>query len=122
MEYKLTEEESENSNSEDESWFEDYYENFIKICKIDDYQKYHDILKNKIILMITNDLTIGRDDNKLKPYTPEQITNFINENNDKIEKTIQTIIYDYHDDDELELLEDPLFDQITEYLYQFVIL
>ncbi len=81
---------------------------------------YHKILKEKIILIITNDLTIGRNDNDLVPYTDIEINEFIKDNNDNIEKVIEIIINDYTEDDELELLEDPLLDHIQEYLYDYV--
>lgn len=89
--------------------------------KINQYQEYHDILKNKIVFMITNDLTIGRTDNDLVPYESDEIANFIKENNDKIEHVIENIIDDYDKDGEIELLKDPLMDWIGEYLYEHVI-
>lgn len=81
---------------------------------------YHDILKTKIKQMITNDLTIGMTDNNLIAYSSDSITKFIQDNNDSIEKTIETIIHDYSNDNELELLEEPLWDWIAEYLYDFI--
>lgn len=93
----------------------------ILVKKINQCQEYHDILKNKIIFMITNDLTIGRTDNDLIPYGSDEIDNFIKENNDKIEHVIENIINDYDKDGEIELLKDPLMDWIGEYLYQHVI-
>lgn len=61
---------------------------------------YHAILKTKIKLMITNDLTIGRNDN--------------------IEKVIQMMMDEYSNDNEIELLAYSLLDWIGEYLYDFV--
>jgi hypothetical protein len=81
---------------------------------------YHDILREKIELMITNDLTIGRSDNDLIPFTKVEIDKFIENNNDKIEEVIKLMIDDYSNDDELELLKDPLFDWIGEYLYDLI--
>lgn len=81
---------------------------------------YHTLLKNKIIFMITNDLTIGRNDNDLIPFTDNQINAFIQTNNDKIETVIKNIINDYAADGELELLQNPPLDWIGEYLYQVV--
>jgi hypothetical protein len=71
--------------------------------------------------MITNDLTIGRNDDGLIPFTSDEIDNFIKDNNDNIEKVIQKMINDYSNDNEIELLADPLFDWIGEYLYDFVV-
>ena len=81
---------------------------------------YHNILKTKIRLMITNDLTIGRTDNDLIPFTSDQIDKFVEDNNDNIEKVIAIMINDYSNDNEIELLAEPLLDWIGEYLYDFV--
>ena len=81
---------------------------------------YHTILKTKIKFMITNDLTIGRNDNGLTPFTSDEINNFIEDNNDNIEKVIQMMMDEYSNDNEIELLADPLLDWIGEYLYDLV--
>ena len=81
---------------------------------------YHTILKTKIKFMITNDLTIGRTDNGLTPYTRDEINTFLEENNDNIEKVIQLMMDEYSNDNEMELLADPLLDWIGEYLYDLV--
>ncbi len=81
---------------------------------------YHNILKTKIKFMITNDLTIGRNDNDLTPFTSDEINNFIEDNNDNIEKVIQMMMDEYSNDNEIELLADPLLDWIGEYLYDLV--
>lgn len=81
---------------------------------------YHNILKTKIKFMITNDLTIGRIDNDLTPFTSDEINKFIEDNNDNIEKVIQIMIDEYSNDNEIELLADPLLDWIGEYLYDLV--
>ncbi len=81
---------------------------------------YHNILKTKIKFMITNDLTIGRIDNDLIPFTSDEINKFIEDNNDNIEKVIQIMIDEYSNDNEIELLADPLLDWIGEYLYDLV--
>ena len=78
---------------------------------------YHDILRSKIEIMITNDLTIGRCDDDLIPFTSDEIRKFIEDNNNNIEKVIQNMITDYSNDGEIE---DPLFDWIGEYLYNLV--
>ena len=81
---------------------------------------YRDILKTKIKYMITQDLTIGRNDNDLLPFTTDKINKFIEDNNDNIEKVITIMINEYRNDNELELLAEPLLDWIGEYLYEFV--
>ena len=81
---------------------------------------FYNILRTKIELMITNDLTIGRSDNDLESFTSDKINKFIEDNNDNIEKVIEIMINDYSNDNELELLENPLFDWVGEYLYEFV--
>ena len=81
---------------------------------------YRNILKTKIKLMIVNDLTIGRSDNDLIPFTSDEIDKFIEDNNNNIEKVITIMINEYSNDNELELLAKPLLDWIGEYLYEFV--
>ena len=81
---------------------------------------YHTILRSKIEFMIKNDLTIGRTDNDLIPFTSVEIDKFIEDNNDNIEKVIATMIHEYSNDNELEMLKDPLLDWIGEYLYDVV--
>jgi len=83
-------------------------------------QQIYTILKNKIIFMLTNDLTIGKKDNDKKPCTNNEIEEFIKENDEKIEKTIENMIYDYKEHDDLELLKEPLLDWIGEYLYSHI--
>jgi hypothetical protein len=70
--------------------------------------------------MITQDLTIGRNDNELLPFTTDQINKFIEDNIDNIEKVITIMINEYSNDNDLELLAEPLLDWIGEYLYEFV--
>jgi len=81
---------------------------------------YHNILKTKIKLMITNDLTIGRNDNDLVSFTNDEIDKFIEDNNDNIEQVIKNMIEDFSEYNEIELLADPLLDWIGEYLYDLV--
>lgn len=81
---------------------------------------YHNILKTKIKLMITNDLTIGRTDNNLIPFTSDEINKFIEDNNNNIEKVIEIMINEYSNDNEIELLAEPLLDWIGEYLYNLI--
>ena len=70
--------------------------------------------------MIVNDLTIGRSDHDLISFTSDEIDQFIEDNNNNIEKTITIMINEYSNDNELELLAEPLLDWIGEYLYEFV--
>lgn len=84
------------------------------------FEHYYTILKTKIINQITCDLTIGREDNDLEPYSKEVINNFIQENNNNIEKVINSMITDYNEDDDIESLNQPENDWICEYLYEYV--
>lgn len=84
-------------------------------------EKYKTMLRDYIIKQITMDLTIGREDNDLVSYTKGEIDNYIQQNNANIEKCIEQMIHDYAEDNELETLENPLQDWITEYLYQYVV-
>lgn len=77
-------------------------------------------LENMIMRIIENDLTYGRSDNDFCPYTSDQIDEFITQNQDGIQRTIRNIIQAYEEDGELELLENPLYDWITEFLYDEV--
>lgn len=81
---------------------------------------YRNILRTKIRFIITNDLTIGRTDNDLIPFTSLEIYKFIEDNINNIEKVVDIMIEEYRDDDDLESLENPLLDLITEYLYDYV--
>ena len=80
---------------------------------------YHDILKNMIISIITNNLTIGRGDNDLEEFTVEEIANFIGENNVRIEQVIQIIINDFEDDNALHEIENMELDWVGEYLSDY---
>lgn len=82
--------------------------------------KYYYKLKSMIRKIIFNDLTIGRLDNGLDVFQDKDINDFIKFNDENIEKTISAIIDVYKQDNELELLENPEHDWITEYLYDFV--
>lgn len=86
----------------------------------EEYLKYYDILRYHIIKQIKCDLTIRRTDNDLVPYTKNEIESYIQENVSKIDMCINEMIKDYEEDDDLESLEDPLLDWITEYLYEFI--
>ena len=81
---------------------------------------YRKILKDKIKIMIKNDLTIGRSDEDLEPFTSDQINTFMKENYDNIEQVITTIITEYTNDNELETLQHAKYSWIGEYLYQVV--
>lgn len=80
----------------------------------------HDIIKDIIITMLTNDLTIGRNDNDLQEFSNEEINSFLIKNENNIENVITTIIDVYTKDNDLELLENPLCDWIDEYLYDVI--
>jgi len=86
----------------------------------DDYEKYHNILKNMITTMITNDLTIGRQDNDLMPFTIDEINNFIFKNDENIENVIKEIINVYEQDGDIDELNNPLYDWIGEFLYEVI--
>ncbi len=83
-------------------------------------QNIRNILRKKIIKIIHCDLTIGRTDADLQPLEENEINNFITNNNNNIEQTINTMIHDYEEDGELEELVNPENDWILEYLYDFV--
>ena len=78
---------------------------------------YRNTLKTRMHLIISSDLTIGRSDNDLRPFTEDEVTNFIELNQNNIETAIDNIIRDYTEDNELESLNNPELDWIREYLY-----
>jgi hypothetical protein len=78
------------------------------------------IIRSRIIFMIKNDLTIGRRDAGLQPFSDIAIQEFIAENLENIQAAVQAIISDYEEDDELDQLVEPENSMILEYLYDFV--
>ena len=64
---------------------------------------YRIVLRQKFLTIIKNDLTIGKSDNDLISFTDIEIEKFIKDNNDNIEKTIDIMINDYTNDNELYL-------------------
>ena len=78
------------------------------------------ILRNKIIEIIISDLTTGMKDTDRRPFTDEQINNFIDANQTGINDTISAMINAYEIDGELEDLLIPENDWITEFLYDFI--
>jgi len=106
-------------------WVSDYLYIYVDTCKAN-IEEFHNmeeirkILKNRMKFIITNDLTIGRTDNDEEPFTSNEIEKIIKENDDNMEQAIESMIYQYKEDDELELLNDPLNDWISDYLYNYV--
>lgn len=78
------------------------------------------ILRNKIIEIIISDLTTGMKDTDRRPFTDEQINNFIDANQTGINDTISAMINAYEIDGELKDLLIPENDWITEFLYDFI--
>jgi len=81
-------------------------------------------LLSRIHKMITNDLTIGREDEDLQSMTIDEINIFINNNTDNIENVINDIIEAFTETDEdiqdlLNIDEMPT-DWIGEFLYERV--
>ncbi len=77
-------------------------------------------IREKIFVMIKNDLTVGRADRGLQPFEEHQIRQFIIENLNNIERVIWAMIRDYDEDADLNQLLNPEPSWITEYLYDFV--
>lgn len=78
------------------------------------------VLTTKIIEQICADLTTGRNDNYLKPYNKIQLSQFVYDNYDNINKLIEKMIQVYKKDDYLDELLDPPHEYIREYLYYFI--
>lgn len=84
------------------------------------YSVYYNTLRGKILIMIRDDLTIGQTDQDLPEYSSNEIQEFIRDNNKNIDRTIDKMIQEYYEDNDLESLNDPEFSWIREYLYEFV--
>jgi hypothetical protein len=84
------------------------------MCEVDNIKQS---LYEKMLMMIRNDLTIGRIEMDLEPHTDEEINEFIRNNDNRIKKAIQNMINDYAQDNELDDLKDPPLDWLGEYLY-----
>lgn len=72
--------------------------------------------------LIFCDLTVGRSDDGLEPFTSHQVNNFIDNNRIAIECAVKAMYSGYESDDDLHTLmseENPL-DWFGEYLYRFV--
>jgi hypothetical protein len=82
--------------------------------------KIKEVLTTKIIEQICADLTTGRTDNELEPFNKVQISKFVYDNYNNINKVIEKMIEDYKEDDDLDELIDPPHEYIREYLYDFV--
>ena len=97
--------------------------NYLKeMSNIQKVNSIKDILESKIRTIITIDLTIGRKDDFLKPFTQDKIDHFIQENNDKIEFVIKNMIDDYFSmfDGFDSMQNPPSLAWIREYLYEHV--
>jgi hypothetical protein len=77
-------------------------------------------LYTKICEIIKADLTTGAKDNECVPLTTTEIAKFLQDNSQKIQDCINEMVADYKADNELEVLQDPCDDWITEYLYSHV--
>lgn len=69
---------------------------------------------------ITANLTIGREDDDLIPFTNEEVLQFVTKNSKRIDKCINYIYNDYSNDNELENLLNPMNSQVREYLFDFI--
>lgn len=77
-------------------------------------------IREKIFVMIKNDLTIGRNDRDLEPYSDGEIRQFIIQNLNNIEEAIWAMIRDYEEDETTDELLNADSSMICEYLYEFV--
>lgn len=82
------------------------------------------IIKNKIRNAMISDLycslTIGREDEDLEPYNPNQLEQFIHEHRDELEKAVNAMFRAYEQDKELEELEHAEYDWYREFLYDYI--
>lgn len=75
------------------------------------------IIKEKMIEELRSNLTIGMSDNDLKEYSEDEIVNFLNENNNKLDNATDEMFKDYNDDGELNDILTAPDDWFREYLY-----
>lgn len=82
---------------------------------------YFDIIYAVALTSITNNLTTGRNDQDLVPFSQEEIDVFITRNRENIEQAVKDMIFDYSSDsDTVDLLENPSLSMINEYLYEYL--
>lgn len=81
---------------------------------------YYENIQNNMYIIIRNDLTIGRIEDGLKPFTEKEILSFIKDNSTDINEAIHSMYMDYLEDDKLDLLKMPQMVWFTEYLYDYV--
>jgi hypothetical protein len=70
--------------------------------------------------LIFCDLTIGRSDFGLEPYTSEQVSDFIADNANNIQLAAGMMFASYEEDDDLRSLKHPSMDWFQDFLYEFV--
>ena len=78
---------------------------------------YFTLVLNKMKEQIKYDLTVGRTDEKLEPFTENQIDDFICKMREKLEKIVNKMLEDFQEEDELETLYNAEKDWFCEYLY-----
>ena len=83
-------------------------------------------LNHMIEKQLKSDLSTGRSDNDLIPFSSKEITNYIKTNRSVIDKVIVRMLTEYicdKDEDPNEIIEDlknPEKDWIREYLYEYL--
>ena len=75
-------------------------------------------IKEKMISELTSFLTTGRKDNDLKPYTKTRITEFLHDNDDKMNVAVDNMIKLCEEDGDLDELETMPNDAFREVLYE----
>lgn len=77
------------------------------------------IIKNNMINIIEIETTFGRPESDycLVAYTIDEVNEFIQNNDELINKIVEQMYQDYNNDDDLDLLlNNPLRDWFTEYM------
>jgi len=74
------------------------------------------IIKERMIEELISNLTIGMLDNDLKEYSEDEIVNFLNKNDDKLNDSVDEMFNDYKNDDELNDILTAPNDWFREYL------
>jgi len=88
-----------------------------ELFKMDQDSFIKDFIREKMILQIRADLTIGREDNDLKAFTDEEINEYITKEEESLSRAVLEMYNTYKDDGELNDIPTAPDDWFREFLY-----
>lgn len=111
------------SNISDDQLGEVYtgFENLIKDFLDRDEEQLKERIRKKMIEEIRNNLTTGKSDEDLEPYNEKQIEEFLETNEEKLNKCVNEMYEDIKDDD-FEKIEDDCFREFLGEIFDEVVL